>query len=108
MMVVAVEPACTGTGTSGLAGVGPDVGPLFEQGAVEPLDLAVGLWPVGPAVLVEDAVLGEDLVEEPTSVGEVVVGEHPFDDHASGSKPRLGSAPERRRGGPLSSARTSV
>ena len=27
--------------------VGPDIGPLLEHGAVEPLDLAIGLWPVG-------------------------------------------------------------
>ena len=41
------------------AGVGPAVG----QGAVEPLDFAVGLWPVGPGLLWGDAEIGAGVLD---------------------------------------------
>jgi len=99
VMVVAMEPAGKSAGAVGLAGVGAGVGPFVEQGAVEALDLAVGLGPVGPAVLVDDAVLGEGGVEEAAPVGEVVVGQDAFDDDAPGTEPGFGSAPEGGAGG---------
>src|SRR5262245_10942787 len=65
---------------------------------MEALDFAVGLWPVGPAVLVDDAVLGQRRVEESAPVGEVVVRQDPFHGDAAGGEPGVGSAPERGAG----------
>jgi len=42
-MVVQVQPGVQGGGALLVAGIGTQVGPLLEQGAVEPLDLAVEL-----------------------------------------------------------------
>lgn len=108
VMVVAVEPACKCSGAVGFAAVGTDVGPLLEEGSVEAFDLAVGPGPVGPAVLVGDALLPEGLVEQPAPVGEVVVGQDPLD-----GDPRARNQAWARRQNPAvvrpcSSARTSV
>src|SRR2546430_11740409 len=100
-MVVAMEPASKCAGAVGLSAVGPDVGPLLEQGAMETLDLAVGLGPVGPAVLVDDAAFGKRVVEQSTPVGEGIVGQDPLDHHPPGPEPRLGSSPEARGGAAL-------
>ena len=65
MVVVVVEPGLVGGFALGLAGVGVGVGPLTGQRAVEALDLAVGLGPVGAGVAVLDAGCGQDLVKGP-------------------------------------------
>lgn len=56
-----------------------DVGPFFEQDPVEPFDLAVGLWPVGPGELRCDVVGFERFAPEPGSLagtsGGVAFGE---------------------------------
>jgi hypothetical protein len=59
--VVIVEVHEPGVGVVALAvgAPGADVGPLLEQDAVEPLDLAVGLRPVGAGARVADTGLGE-------------------------------------------------
>lgn len=68
---------------------------------MEALNLAVGLRSVGPALLVNDAVFGEGLVEELAPVAEADVAEHPLHDDAPGPEPSLGPAPERSGGGAL-------
>ena len=65
VVVVAVEPGLVGGFALGLVGVGVGVGPLEGQSAVEALDLAVGLGPVGAGVAVLDAGCGQDLVKGP-------------------------------------------
>ena len=65
VVVVVVEPGLVGGLALGLAGVGVGVGPLEGQSAVEALDLAVGLGPVGAGVAVLDAGCGQDLVKGP-------------------------------------------
>ena len=65
VVVVVVEPGLVGGFALGLAGVGVGVGPLAGQRAVEALDLAVGLGPVGAGVAVLDAGCGQDLVKGP-------------------------------------------
>ena len=58
VVVVVVQPAVKFTAALGLAHVAAGVGPAVGQGAVKPLDLAVGLRPIGPRALVPDAELG--------------------------------------------------
>src|SRR4029079_707111 len=99
VMVVAMEPVCKRTGSVGLSPVGTDVGPFLEECAVEALNFAVGLGAIRPAVLVDDAGLGQCRVEQPAPVGEVVVAQHALDDDAPRPEPRLGPAPERGGGG---------
>src|SRR5581483_4902897 len=96
-MVVDVQPMRKDPGPVALPPVGPGVGPLLEHGSMEPLDLAVGLGPVGPAVAVLDG--SERLVEQLSPVAEPVVGEDPHDDDPLRSEPGLGPAPEGGRGG---------
>jgi hypothetical protein len=55
VVVVGVVEVCQGFGAFGVRGVGPQVGPFVEEGAVEAFDLAVGLRPVGADLLVGDA-----------------------------------------------------
>src|SRR5579863_1730986 len=98
-MVVAMEPAVKGSGSSCLAAVGPDVSPLLQEGPVEPLDLSIGLGSVGPAVAMENPCLLEGLVEEDPPVGAGVVGHHPLDDDPVGPVERLRPAPEGGGGG---------
>ncbi len=47
VVVVGVEEVCQRVGPFPVRGVGLQVGPFVEQGAVEAFDLAVGLRPVG-------------------------------------------------------------
>jgi len=70
-----------------------DVGPLFEQGSVEPFDLAVGLWSIWPGELVHDVAKG--VVEDLGAVAPTVVGQNSFDDDAVQAGPGLGPFPER-------------
>ncbi len=53
-MIVVMQPVLVGSGAFGLRAVGLRIGPFGGQGAVESLDFAVGLWPVGPGPLVGD------------------------------------------------------
>jgi len=58
VMIVGVEERLVGGDALALAGVGHGVGPFLGQGAVESLDLAVGLRPVGAGPLVLDRAEG--------------------------------------------------
>lgn len=61
VVIVGVHPAGGRGAAFGLGSVRAGVGPFLEQGAVEPLDLAVGLRPVGPGPFVGDVVAGESV-----------------------------------------------
>jgi hypothetical protein len=73
-MVVAMQPACKRRDAGRLAGVGTDVGPLLYQGAVEALNLAVGLGPIGPAVLCTIRRLASAWLNSRPAVAEGVAG----------------------------------
>src|SRR3984893_1309596 len=98
VMVVAVEEVRKCSGAVAVAGVGPDVGPFVEQGAVEALYLSIGLRSVGPAVLMQDAPFSQCGVEQSAAVAEAVVGEDSFDGDPLGVEPALSSLPEAGRG----------
>ena len=68
--VVVVEPVRQGLGPLGVAGVGAAVGPFGEQGAVEPLDLAV----LPGAVRLDEPVLSAELGNRLLDGGGVAVG----------------------------------
>jgi hypothetical protein len=55
VVIVEVEPARQGGPSDGFGVVAEGVGPPVGQGAVEPLQLAVGLRSVGPRAFVSDA-----------------------------------------------------
>ena len=98
VMIVAVQPARKGGGASRLAAVDADVGPLLEEGAVEALDLAVGLGMVGPCAAAAHAG-GEARAREcGATVGGAVVGEHGAHGDAALSEPGTGPLPEGDRG----------
>jgi hypothetical protein len=80
VVVVGVQEVCQGCGAFGVAGVGAQVGPLVEQGAVEAFDLAIGLRPVGAGEFSGRAEVGECLAPgEALAVGPGVVGEDALD-----------------------------
>jgi hypothetical protein len=70
MMVVEMEPFVQCGHPLVLGAVGPDVGPLLKQGAVEAFDFAVGLWPVGLCSSMNHG--AEGVGEEPASVAAAV------------------------------------
>ena len=76
VVVVAVQPWFEGGCAFGLTAVDADVGPLLGHRAVEALDLAVGLRPVGPSPLRADAGGAAGSAEQIAAVGAAIVGEH--------------------------------
>src|SRR3954469_12582786 len=92
-MVVPVQEVRVGGGALGFAGIRAGVGPFLEQGTVEPLDLAVGLRPVGPGPLVLDRA-AERGGEQLGAVGRAVVGERPGHGDAAVGEPGLRPRPE--------------
>src|SRR5699024_6184776 len=78
----------------GFAGVGARVGPFLFQGAVEPLDLAVGLGPVGAGAFVRD-LLAQGGGGGLGPVGGPVVGRHPLDGDPARGEVVSGTAPAR-------------
>jgi len=84
---------------TGLAGVGPGVGPFEEHGALVAFDLPVGAGPIGAGSLVHDAGLGEHAAPEAGSVARSIVGQHAAYGDAVSGEERLGALPERDRGG---------
>ena len=58
VVIVGVEEGRERGHTLALGAVGVGVGPLLFLGAVEPFDVAVGPWPVGPGPLVRDGAEG--------------------------------------------------
>jgi hypothetical protein len=75
VMVVQMQPVRQGGGALLVAAVDLDRGPLTEQGAVEPLDLAVGLGPVGPGALVDSSAGGQSGGEQAAGLARRVVGQ---------------------------------
>src|SRR5688500_9931246 len=82
-MVVVVEPAIKSAKAFGLRAVGPDVGPLVGQGAVESFDFSVGLRAVGADAGVHDAELGAQRGPGVALVARPAVGEKPLDGDAT-------------------------
>ena len=80
VVVVGVEEVCQGCCALVVRGVGPLVGPLLGQGAVETFDFAVGLWPVGAGELAGRADVGQGgFLGQALAVGPGVVGQDAFD-----------------------------
>lgn len=92
-----MQPAFVCCGALGFAGVGLRVGPFRGQGAVEPFDLAVGLWPVGPGPFVLD-VLAERRGENVGPVAGAVIGHHRGHGDPEVGEERVRSFPEPGRG----------
>src|SRR5690625_2979595 len=90
-----MEEVGEGGDTLGLAEVGAGVGPFLEHGAIEALDLAVGLRAVGPGAFVGDR-LSERGGEDPGAVAGPVVGQYPAHGDAGGGEERVRALPERR------------
>jgi hypothetical protein len=82
VVVIPVQPGCEGGPAGSFADVQPPVGPALDQGAVEPLDLAVGLRPIRPGRPGSDVELLAGLVPELAVVTAAVVGQDPLDDDA--------------------------
>ena len=78
--------------------VDADIGPLLEEGAVEALDLAVGLGVVGPCAAAAHAGAEARARECGATVGGAVVGEHGAHGDAALSEPGTGPLPEGDRG----------
>src|ERR1700752_3860953 len=94
-MVVGVKPGLECGAPSGFGSVGECVGPLIEQGAVEPLDFSVGLGPVGADALVGDPGGGQGVAPGERPVARAVVGHDPLDDDSGGGVKGAGAVPER-------------
>ena len=77
----------------GVAGVRPQGGPFFEQGAVEALDFAVGPGAVVPDAFAGDGGRGVGLGEQLGLVAGAVVGQHPLGGDAMAGEERLGPLP---------------
>jgi hypothetical protein len=97
MVIVVVEPVGEGGDAVGFGGVGVRVGPFVEQGPVEPLHLAVGLWPVGAGPFVADLV-AERGGEQLGDVAAAVVGQDPADGDPAAGEVGVGAGPECGRG----------
>lgn len=99
VVIVVMDPCFVGCGAFVLAGVGGGVGPFGGEGAVESLDLPVGLGPVGPGPFVGD-VLARGLGERVGPVAGTVVGHRRGDPHARRvrQKGRVRAFPEPGRG----------
>jgi hypothetical protein len=96
-VIVGVEPVGVGRGAVLVAAVGLGVGPFGVDGAVEALDLAVGLGPVGPGPAMFD-VVAERFGEGLGPVAGAVVGHDCGDADAGCGEEGVGPEPERRGG----------
>jgi hypothetical protein len=70
--VVPVDPGRQGAVAGGVGAVQPPIGPLLQQGAVEPLDFAVGLRPVGSGGLVAHTGVDQRRSEQAAAVADAV------------------------------------
>ena len=98
VMIVAVQPERKGGGTSRLAAVDADIGPLLEEGTVEALDLAVGLGVVGPCAATAHAGGEARARERGAAISGAVVGEHGAHGDAALGEPGASPLPEGDRG----------
>src|SRR5699024_5070842 len=74
--------------------VGASVGPFLDQGPIEPLDLAVGLGPVGASALVFDSLAGEQVPSAMGLVAGPVVGQYPLHRDPDRAEVGVGTLPE--------------
>src|SRR5580692_6175002 len=98
VIVVGVEPVWQGVAAGGFGGVRLGVGPFVGPGAVEALDFAVGLGPVGAGPLVGDAELGAGCGPWQGAVAAAVVGQDALDGDAELGVPGVRAVQERGRG----------
>jgi hypothetical protein len=94
LVIVGPQPAAEGSAALVVGAVGAPIGPLLEQGAVEPLHLAVRLRPVRPSSPVPHVEVSQCRPEQPAAVADPVVGEHAVDGDAVQGEPAVGTAPE--------------
>src|ERR1041385_637536 len=93
-MVVDVEPSVKGSTAGAVGAVDGGIGAFFDEGPVEPFDLAVDLGSADGNPSVDRPGGGERLLEVAAEVGPGVVGHDPADDDAVGSEPGGGPGPE--------------
>jgi transposase-like protein len=94
VMVVPMDPRLQGSVAGGVGAVQPPIGPLLQQGPVEPLHLPIGLRPIGTRPLVAYAGVGQRGPEQSAAVADPVVGQHPGDGDAVQGEPAVGPPPE--------------
>ena len=93
MVIVGVDPVLVGRCAGVVGEVGVGVGPFLGEGAVETLDLPVGLGSIGTRELVGD-VIAERLGERSRSIAGTIVGEDPFHGDAVILEERVRPRPE--------------
>ena len=98
MLVVVVQPTVQFAPSLGLRGVAAGVGPTVSQGAVEPLDLPIGLRTIRTGPLVPDTELGAGVSPQVRPIIPAVVLEDPLDGDASLVEPLDSSYQDRGRG----------
>jgi uncharacterized protein (TIGR02679 family) len=79
VVVVVVQPSREGVKALLVGEVGAGVGPFALQGQVQPLDLGVGLGPVGSGALVGHPGPSQDLAEASRAVAVAIIGQDPLD-----------------------------
>jgi hypothetical protein len=83
MVVVVVEPGREGVKALLIEAIETGIGPFSLQGEIQPLDLAIGLGPIGPGALVVHSGPGHHLAEQPRAVAVAVIGQDPLDGDAN-------------------------
>jgi hypothetical protein len=73
VMVVPMYPGLQGTIAGSVGAVQPPIGPLLQQGPVEPLRLPIRLGPIRSSALVAHAGVEQRRPEQPTAVADPVV-----------------------------------
>lgn len=95
-----MEEVCQGRCPLGVRGVGPQVGPFVEQGAVEAFDLVVGLRPVGTGEFPGRPEVGQGgFPGQALAVGPGVVCQDPFDPGDAGAVEERGRSGQEGRAG---------
>src|SRR6516165_838594 len=98
--VVVTEPSGQGSTTLAGAGIGPNVGPLAQQGLDEALGLAIGLRSIGPGPQVSHALGGAVGAKDLRDVRRSIVRQDATDADPALSEPRQRPLQERRGGDP--------
>ena len=94
VMVVPVDPGLQGAIAGGVGAIQPPIRPLLQHGAVEPLHLAVRLWPVGAGPPMPHATISQRGPEQPAAVADPVVGQDPGHGDAVQGEPMASAVPE--------------
>src|SRR5699024_5666971 len=92
--VVSKQPSGERLPLLALRPVGASVGPFLDQGPIEPLDLAVGLGPVGVGAFVFDSLAGEQVPPDMGLVAGPVVGQYPLHRDPDRAEVGVGTLPE--------------